>query len=100
MSKQEDWTQEDEAAALARLIGAKGRSGPTPIVLIYTRQSQSDFDKTGKPIGPSLAQQLDSVLRRPELQGLTFEQFEYADRREAGRDRCRRLLRAGPHPPQ
>jgi DNA invertase Pin-like site-specific DNA recombinase len=47
---------------------------------IYTRQSVSDFDKDGMLRGPSLNQQVDAVLARPELRGLPFEHFEDADR--------------------
>jgi DNA invertase Pin-like site-specific DNA recombinase len=49
-------------------------------VLIYTRQSVSDFDRDGRPRGPSLDQQLDAVTRRPEFQGLTIEHFQDANR--------------------
>jgi site-specific DNA recombinase len=52
----------------------------TLVLLVYTRQSVSDFDAEGRPRGPSLDQQLDAVLRRPELAGLTFEHFQDADR--------------------
>ncbi len=61
---------------------------PKPIVLVYTRQSVSDFDQEGRPRGPSLNQQLDAVCRRTEFQGLTFEHFEDADR--SGKETSRR----------
>src|SRR5260370_27418795 len=79
VSRQDEWTRESEAEALKRLrVAAGGPHGP--IVLIYTRQSVSDFDADGRPRGPSLNQQLDAVTRRPELLGLAFEHFEDADR--------------------
>ena len=77
MSRQDEWTREGEAEALARLRA--GGSQPQ-IVLVYTRQSVSDFDADGRPRGPSLNQQLDTVTRRTELQGLAFEHFQDADR--------------------
>ena len=80
MSRHDEWTRESEAEALERLRTAAGASRPAPIVLIYTRQSVSDFDSDGRPRGPSLSQQLDTVTRRLELQGLAFEHFEDADR--------------------
>ena len=80
MNRQEEWTRESEADALARLRAAAGARPESPIVLIYTRQSVSDFDADGRPRGPSLNQQLDTVTRLPELVGLTFEHFEDADR--------------------
>jgi DNA invertase Pin-like site-specific DNA recombinase len=49
------------------------------VVLVYRRQSASDFDKDGKPKGPSLDQQLDSVVKSPALQGMTFEPFTDAN---------------------
>ncbi|HKW73513.1 MAG TPA: recombinase family protein, partial [Candidatus Dormibacteraeota bacterium] len=80
MSRQDGWTRESETKALERLRGAAGANRPTPVVLVYTRQSVSDFDAEGLPRGPSLNQQLDAVIRRPELEGLAFEHFEDADR--------------------
>ena len=80
MNRQDEWTRESEAEALARLRAAAGAGLQSPIVLIYTRQSVSDFDADGRPRGPSLNQQLDTVIRRPELVGLAFEHFEDADR--------------------
>jgi site-specific DNA recombinase len=77
MTGQEEWTRQTLAAAVARLRGEDGR--PRPVVLVYTRQSKTDFDKDGKPKGPSLEQQLDSVLRLPDLQGLEFEHYQDAD---------------------
>lgn len=80
MSGQDEWTRESEVAALDRLRAAAEAHRQAPIVLIYTRQSVSDFDEDGRPRGPSLNQQLDTVTRRPELQGLAFEHFQDADR--------------------
>src|SRR6266545_664952 len=80
MSRQHEWTRESEAAALAELRQAAESSGRKPVVLAYTRQSKSDFNKDGSLRGPSLRQQLDSVLNRPELHGLPVEHFEDADR--------------------
>ena len=80
VSRQEEWTRESEAEALERLQVAAGAGPKSPIVLVYTRQSVSDFDADGRPRGPSLNQQLDTVTRRPELQSLAFEHFEDADR--------------------
>src|SRR5260370_25908815 len=87
MSRQDEWTRESEAESLERLrVAAGGPHGP--IVLVYTRQSVSDFDADGRPRGPSLNQQLDAVIRRPELLGLPFEHFEDADR--SGKETSRR----------
>ncbi|GEM_PF-6725794 len=80
VSRHEEWTPESEAEALERLRVSAGAGQLSPIVLIYTRQSVSDFDADGRPRGPSLNQQLDAVTRRPELLGLAFEHFEDADR--------------------
>ena len=80
MSRQDEWTRETESAAVERLRAAAGANRQTPVVLVYTRQSVSDFDAEGLPRGPSLNQQLDAVIRRPELEGLAFEHFEDADR--------------------
>jgi hypothetical protein len=80
MSRQDEWTRETEAASLERLHSAADAHRPAPVVFVYTRQSVSDFDADGRPRGPSLSQQLDAVLRRPELEGLAFEHFEDADR--------------------
>ena len=80
MSRQDEWTRETEAEALEKLRAAATACRQSPVVLIYTRQSVSDFDADGRPRGPSLCQQLDTVTRRPELQGLAFEHFEDADR--------------------
>ena len=89
MNRQDEWTRESEAEALARLRAAAGAGRESPVVLIYTRQSVSDFDADGRPRGPSLNQQLDTVTRRPELQGLAFEHFEDADR--SGKETSKRL---------
>ena len=78
MNRHDEWTRESEAEALERLRVAAGAGRQSPIVLIYTRQSVSDFDAEGRPRGPSLNQQLDTVTRRPELIGLTVEHFEGA----------------------
>src|SRR2546429_1596707 len=80
MTRQHEWTRESEAAALAALRQAEAGAGPKPIILAYTRQSKSDFNKDGTLRGPSLRQQLDSVINRPELQGQPVEHFEDADR--------------------
>ncbi len=88
MNRRDEWTRESEAEALERLRVAAGAGQLSPIVLIYTRQSVSDFDAEGRPRGPSLNQQLDTVTRRPELVGLTFEHFEDADR--SGKETSRR----------
>ena len=61
VSRQDEWTRESEAEALERLRVAGGAGPQSPIVLIYTRQSVSDFDADGRPRGPSLNQQLDAV---------------------------------------
>ncbi len=80
MNSQHEWTRESEAAALAELRRAAEGSGPKPALLAYTRQSKSDFNKDGTLRGPSLRQQLDSVMNRPELLGLPISHFEDADR--------------------
>ncbi|MGI8608431.1 MAG: recombinase family protein [Candidatus Dormibacteria bacterium] len=85
--KHDEWTRESEAAALARLT-ERSAEGATALVLVYTRQSQSDFDQAGNPMGPSLDQQLDAVTRRAELQGLRFEHYQDADR--SGKETSRR----------
>jgi hypothetical protein len=54
VNRQDEWTRESEAEALARLHAAAGAGRQGPIVLIYTRQSVSDFDADGRPRGPSL----------------------------------------------
>jgi len=88
LSRQDEWTRESEAESLERLRVAAGAGPHGPIVLVYTRQSVSDFDADGRPRGPSLNQQLDAVTRRPELQSLAFEHFEDADR--SGKETTRR----------
>ncbi len=85
MTRQEEWTRETEAEALAELRRA---TGPEPVLLVYTRQSVSDFDDDGAPRGPSLDQQIDAVTHRPELHGLPFELFEEPDR--SGKETSRR----------
>src|SRR5205823_14052566 len=65
-------------AAVTRLRAAT--RGPRPLLMVYTRQSKSDFAPNGEPIGPSLNQQLDGVILRPEPQALRFEHFQDADR--------------------
>ena len=72
--------RESEAEALERLRAAPQPGTAAPILLVYTRQSVSDFDAEGRPRGPSLDQQLDAVTSRGELQGLAFEHFRDADR--------------------
>ncbi len=89
MNRQDEWTRESEAEALARLRAAAGAGRESPVVLIYTRQSVSDFDADGRPRGPSLNQQLDTVTRRTEVVGLAFEHFEDADR--SGKETSKRL---------
>ena len=88
MSRQEEWTRESEAEALERLRVAPQPGPGVPILLIYSRQSVSDFDAEGRPRGPSLDQQLDAVTRRGELQELPFEHFQDADR--SGKETSRR----------
>jgi DNA invertase Pin-like site-specific DNA recombinase len=88
VSRQHEWTRESEVQALERLRAAATAGRTTPALLVYTRQSVSDFDAEGRPRGPSLDQQLDSVLRRPELEGLAFEHFQDADR--SGKETSRR----------
>jgi len=44
VSRQDEWTRETEAAAVARLRAAADAHRTTPVVLVYTRQSVSDFD--------------------------------------------------------
>src|SRR5207237_9350376 len=88
MSRQHEWTRESEAAALARLRRSAEGNGPKPVVLAYTRQSKSDFNKDGTLRGPSLRQQLDSVTNRPELQGFLIEHYQDADR--SGKETSRR----------
>ena len=88
MSRQEEWTRESEAEALERLRVAPQPGAGTPILLIYTRQSVTDFDAQGRPRGPSLDQQLDAVTHRGELQELPFEHFQDADR--SGKETSRR----------
>lgn len=73
-AQQQQWTRESEQAALARLRTAK------PLVLVYTRQSKTDFNPDGTPKGPSLQQQLADCLRLREIAGLPYEHFEDADK--------------------
>ncbi len=73
MSRQDEWTRESEAQALERLPEAAAAGRTTPALLVYTRQSVSDFDPEGRPRGPSLDQQRDAVLRRPEQASLAFQ---------------------------
>lgn len=47
MSQHDEWTRESEAAALERLRAAASADRQTPIALVYTRQSVSDFDADG-----------------------------------------------------
>ena len=88
MSRLEEWTRETEAAALARLRSVAAGAGSRPLLLVYTRQSVSDFDRDGSARGPSLHQQLAAVSSRPELQGLPLELFQDADR--SGKETSRR----------
>ena len=88
MSRQEEWTRESEAEALDRLRVAPQPGAVAPILLIYSRQSVSDFDAEGRPRGPSLDQQLDAVTHRGELKSLAYEHFQDADR--SGKETSRR----------
>jgi len=74
MNRQDEWTRESEAEALARMRAVTGGS-QSPIVLLYTRQSVSDFDADGRPRGPSLNQQLDTVTRRTNCMGSPLSTF-------------------------
>lgn len=76
----DDWTRETEVAALAALRSAAAGDGPKPVILAYARQSKSDFDKDGNPKGPSIDQQFESIVSRPEFQGLSIERYYDADR--------------------
>ena len=87
MSSQE-WTPEAEAAALASLRAARNHAGQQRVVLIYARQSVSDFDADGRLRGPSLQQQVDAVTQRSEFGGLCVEVFQDADR--SGKETSRR----------
>src|SRR5258708_39179060 len=86
--RQQDWTRESEAAALAALRRAAESPGAKPVNLGYARQSKSDFDKDGKLRGPSIEQQFDSVERLSDVQGLPAEKFHDADR--SGKETSRR----------
>ena len=61
--------QRPASTLLCRLRSAAEHRRPTPMVLVYTRLSVSDFDPDGRPRGASV-DQLDAVLSRPELRGL------------------------------
>ncbi len=87
MSSQE-WTPEAEAAALASLRAPRNHAGQQRVVLIYARQSVSDFDAEGRLRGPSLQQQVDAVSQRSEFAGLCVEVFQDADR--SGKETSRR----------
>ena len=86
MSGRGEWTRESEAQALASLQASA--EGARPAVLVYTRQSVTDFGPDGVPRGPSLNQQLDAVVSRPELHGLPIEHYQDADR--SGKETARR----------
>jgi site-specific DNA recombinase len=88
VSRQEEWTRESEAEALERLRRAPQGGTAASVLLVYSRQSVSDFDAEGRPRGPSLDQQLDAVTRRGELQGVAYEHFQDADR--SGKETSRR----------
>jgi site-specific DNA recombinase len=87
VSRQE-WTPEAEAAALASLRAACNQGDQQRVVLIYVRQSVSDFDAEGRLRGPSLQQQVDAVSQRSEFAGLCIEVFQDADR--SGKETSRR----------
>ena len=87
MSSQE-WTPEAEAAAIASLRAGSEHAGQQRVVLIYARQSVSDFDADGRLRGPSLQQQVDAVTQRSEFAGLCVEVFQDADR--SGKETSRR----------
>src|SRR5438128_507064 len=76
------WTSDTERAALARL------QREHPIVLIYARQSRSDFNPDGTPKGPSLEQQWADCERLPEVAGCPVERFRDANR--SGKEATRR----------
>ncbi len=73
-TKVREWTAETERAALARL------QREHPVVLIYARQSRSDFNPDGTPKGPSLEQQWADCERLPEVNGCPVERFRDANR--------------------
>jgi DNA invertase Pin-like site-specific DNA recombinase len=84
----QEWTPEAEAAAIASLRAASNHDGQQRVVLIYARQSVSDFDADGRLRGPSLEQQVDAVTQRSEFAGLCVEVFRDADR--SGKETSRR----------
>ncbi len=79
------WTPQSEQRALERLRSEH------PIVLIYARQSRSDFDDDGNPKGPSLEQQKEDCSRLPEIAGCPVEFFQDADRSARERRRLEDL---------
>jgi site-specific DNA recombinase len=84
----QEWTPEAEAAALADLRVARNHAGQRRVVLIYARQSVSDFDTEGRLRGPSLQQQVSAVSHRAEFACLCVEVFQDADR--SGKETSRR----------
>ncbi len=84
----QDWTFESEAAALAGLRTAATEADEGHAVLVYARQSVSDFDQSGSLRGPSLQQQVDAVSHRPEFANQRIEVFQDADR--SGKETSRR----------
>jgi site-specific DNA recombinase len=83
-----DWTFESEAAALADLRTAAPAPDRRRVVLVYARQSVSDFDQNGSLRGPSLQQQVDAVSHRTEFANQLIEVFQDADR--SGKETSRR----------
>jgi hypothetical protein len=71
MSRQDEWRRETEAAALERLRSAANAHRTTPVVLVYTRQSVSDFDADGAlpadQLHPVQARLRRSSVWRPSL---------------------------------
>jgi DNA invertase Pin-like site-specific DNA recombinase len=81
MKRSTEWTQESEQAALARLQSAH------PLVLIYVRQSKSDFNSDGSIRGVSLDQQEVDARRIAAITGCPVEVFRDADRSGKESDR-------------
>src|SRR2546421_8768764 len=82
MGRGQEWTDQGERVALARLQRER------PLVAIYIRQSKTDKDKEGHIIGVSLDQQEADCRRIPELAGCPVEVFRDPDR--SGRDNLRK----------
>ena len=79
---QQEWSRESEQQSLARL------QREHLLVLVYTRQSKTDFDADGSPRGPSLDAQLEAFEHIPQFAGCPLEHFQDADR--SGRETSRR----------